>query len=75
MVIIIDLLSSLCCIECDVIEVDVKCMHTISGGHGLSGFRDTLQGRRWEIRNGGALYACGAREKFFELIKIHDGHG
>ena len=40
MVIIIDFPSSLCCIECDITEVDVKCMHTIFGGHGLSGFGD-----------------------------------
>ena len=36
----IDFLSSLCCIECDVIEFDVKCMHTIFGKHGLFGFGD-----------------------------------
>ena len=37
--------------------------------------RFTVQGRRWELGNGRALYAREARENFSDLIKIHDGRG
>ena len=49
---------------------------TTSENYSIYGLRfSTVQGRRWELRNGGAFYAREARENFSELIKIHDGRG